>query len=328
MQSQSPSQIELMNLVKEYDNLTARRFAITEQIIGETCGDQKITLENRKKLISEQITTVWERMKELNEPSLLTNRRFLDFKENLPKIDFQEAVDEIDNILRSINKGDRGDILILIQESLRFSGNLFLQRIHDDLRRSTCEGNFNYQKIGFHSGDELNEYAWLEKIAVYFDCSIVLDPMILANAVIEKICQSTRSASILFLEIHKWDELPCQEKTLAWFLKNFWIPLVSRLDNREKYKRVKFIAVVVAGSKLEYPCFQEPCLCETVQFRWREIFLRNWTKDEIQSWIEDYAQVQSPRSETLSQSIFRASDNGIPRLVRSGLEDEFLQQSA
>jgi inactive STAND len=322
---QSPDEIELNRLKKTYAQLTSRNSTILGQIEGTLNDDDKRTLDNSRQPILSQMRTVWNELEECRKSSPSSNRQCLNFQEDLPKIDFQEAIDEITDLIRLIRQGDRGDVLMVIQNSLSLSGDLFLQRVRDEFKFSTTESNFTFRELGFHSDGQLNEYDWLERLAKHLGITVTsVQPEQLANTVIEKICQSTKSGSVLFLEIHKWDELPSQEQALTWFVDKFWIPLVSKLDDRQKYRRVKFVAVIVVDSELNPSCFETPCLCSSVPFRLIKPLLRDWTIAEIQSWIEDYAQVQPPRSDTLSQRIFRASRNGMPPLVRAALEREFL----
>jgi len=211
-----------------------------------------------------------------------------------------------------------------LQESLSMSGDLCLQRIRDEFKGGT--GNFMPYDLEFYSGEALNEYGWLEKLGGYFGLTASSRPEELAKSVIDKVCQPLKSGSTVFLEIRKWDDLPCQEETLAWFIEHFWIPLVECLNDRKRYPRVKFIAVIVVDAELSPACFEKKCLCEieTAPFRWRQLPLRNWTQEEIQEWLECYPGIGNPRSINLSQRFFRASRQGIPIMVCQALEKDLL----
>lgn len=322
----SPDEIEIQDLEKEYAKLTAKNELISEQIDGELNEDNKETLRARRETIKREMVKVWNRLEELKRNSNDRARQYLTFKEDLPQIDFDEVMDEVGTLIRAFRQ-ERGDVLLLLQESLSMSGDLCLQRIRDEFKRGT--GHFIRYELEFYSGEALNEYGWLQTLGGYFGLVGESRPEELAQSVIEKLCQSVKSGSTIFLEIRKWDDLPSQEKTLSWFMNHFWIPLVKCLDDREKYPKVKFIAAIVVDSELSPDCFSEECLCEiqNVPFRWLKLPLRNWTQDEIQHWLECYPGIGNPRSISLSQRFFRASMNGIPSLVCHALERELLLKS-
>jgi Caspase domain/inactive STAND/Effector-associated domain 9 len=319
----SPAQIEKRELEKRYANLTTKYQSLGEQIEGELNSDDRFTLQERRKLVKREMDEVWESLQGLRRSSDDRTQQYLTFKEDLPKIDFDEVMDGIDDLIQSF-RTERGDALLLLQESLSMSGDLCLQRIRDEFKSKT--GNFRFYELEFYSGEELNDYGWLHGLSGYFGLTVGSKPEELAKLVIEKICQSVKSGSTIFLEIRKWDDLPCQEDTLAWFMKHFWIPLVQCLDDRTAYPRVKFIAVIVVDDELSPACFAESCLAENqvVPFRWLNLPLRNWREDEIQEWLETYPGIGNPRSINLSNRFFKASKKGVPSLVCHALEKELL----
>lgn len=318
----SPDELELQELRKEYSKLTIKYELIGEQIAGELNEDNKEVLRTRREKIKREMDKIWSRLDKLERRSSDLARQYLTFKEDLPQIDFAEVMDEVIGLIQSFRQG--GDVLLLLQESLSLSGDLCLQRIRDEFKRKT--GNFLPYRLEFYSGDSLNEYGWLETLGGYFGLVAGSHPEELAKSVIEKICQSVKSGSTVFLEIHKWDDLPCQEETLSWFMQHFWVPLIKCLEDRTKYPRVKLIAAIVVEAELSPACFSQTCLCEpeTSPFRWVKLPLRNWTQEEIQEWLECYPAIGNPRSISLSQRFFRASRNGIPSLVCQALEKELL----
>ena len=248
----SPDELEIERLEKEYAKLSSNYESINSQIEGELNADNINTLEIRRSSTLQKITTIWGKLEELKRSSNDEGRQYLTFKEDLPKIDFSEVIDEIE-ALSKIFKKERGDALLILQESLSMSGDLCLERIRDEFKRGT--GNFIHYELEFHSGESLNKHGWLEKLGRYFGFNINLNPEELAKSVIEKICEIAKSGSTFFLEIRKWDDLPCQKSTLSWFIEYFWKPLVYCLDNREKYPRVKFIAAIVVEAELSDDCF-------------------------------------------------------------------------
>jgi hypothetical protein len=325
MDMKSPDELEIQELEKRYAKLSATYESINESIEGELNADNRETLRTRRATLKRELDEVWNRLEELKRGSGDRGRQYLTFKEDLPKIDFDEVMDEIKALTQTLRRG--GDALLLLQESLSMSGDLCLQRIRDEFKQST--GNFQPYKLGLYFGDALNEYGWLDNLGGYFGL-VDSKPENLAKLVIEQICNSVKIGSTVFLEIHNWDDLPCQEKTLFWFMQHFWMPLIQCLKDREKYPRVKFIAVIVVDSELSPECFSEQCLCEieATPFRWLKLPLRNWTQEEIQEWLELYPGIGNPRSINLSQRFFNASRKGIPSMVRQALEKELLLTQA
>jgi hypothetical protein len=324
MNIQSPGLLEKKDLEKRYAKLQAQYESLSIQIEGELNADNLCTLETRQCAIKKELESTWDKLEVLEKSSDDAPRQYLNFKEDLPKIDFEEVMMEINGLIKSF-KQERGDALLLLQGRLPMAGDLCLQRIRDEFKAKT--GDFKDYKLEFYAGGDLNEYGWLHTLSGYFGL-VVEDsrPKDLATLVIQKICQSVRAGSTIFLEIRKWDDLPCQEKTLAWFMQNFWIPLVQCLDDRTTYQRVKFIAVLVVDEELSSDCFIGSCLDEgpVVPFRWLKLPLCYWTQDEIQEWLESYPGVGNPHSLTLAKRFFKSSMGGMPRLVCDALEDELL----
>jgi hypothetical protein len=105
------------------------------------------------------------------------------------------------------------------------------------------------------------------------------------------------------------------------------LPLVRCLEDKNKYPRVKFVAIIVVDSELSANCFDLPCLCSTPSeslFRWLKLPLRTWEQDDILEWLQSYPGVNGSHSVILSERIFKASLKGLPTLVSRALEKEFI----
>jgi len=318
----SPDELEIQGLERDYAKLTTKYQSVGIQIEGELNEDNKDVLQARKENTKQAMDAIWIRLEELRRRSRDRGCQYLTFKEDLPQIDFDEVMEEVRVLIRSFRQ-ERGDVLLLLQESLSMSGDLCLRRVREEFKRGT--GDFKPYDLEFYSGDDLNEYGWLEQLGRYVGLEASSKPEELAKLVIEKLCQSVKSGSTIFLEIRKWDDLPCQEETLAWFMEYFWSPLVDCLDDRTKYPRVKFIATIVVDDELSSACFKQKCLCEeTAPFRWLKLPLRNWTQEEIQEWLECYPGIGNPRSIKLSERFYKASKQGIPSMVCQALEKELM----
>ncbi len=321
MDMKSPDELEAQELERRYASLTARYEKAGLEIEGELNADNRERLCHRQGLIKCEMDEVWKGLEELKKRSHNRRSQYLTFKEDLPRIDFDEVMTEVSNLIRSF-RCDRGDVLLFLQESLAMSGDLCLLRIREEFKQGT--GDFRPYDLEFYSGEDLNEYSWLEQLGRYVGLETSSKPEELSKLVIEKLCESVKSGSTIFLEIRKWDDLPCQEETLAWFVKHFWMPLVKCLDDRTKYPRVKFIATIVVDAELSPACFETKCLSEKMSIRWLKLPLRNWTQEEIQEWLECYPGIGNPRSTNLSKRFFKASQKGIPSMVCQALERELI----
>jgi hypothetical protein len=314
----SPQELEQIELQKEYARLTGKYELLNEQIAGEINEDNKETLKTRRNSIKKQMDLIWEQIGKGQIKNKDNRLQYSKFTDNLPQIDFAEVMEIITDLLKCFRQ-NRGDALLLLQENLSMSGDLCLRRISDELKRST--GDFKPYKLDFYLGGSLSEYGWLEQLSGFFGLEMKSSPEERVNLTIEKICNSVKSGSVIFIEIHKWDDISCQETTLTWFVDNFWLPLVSHLEDKNKYPRVKFVAIIVVDSALSASCFDLPCLCDESEqslFRWLKLPLKNW------EWIQTYPGVENSHSIILAERIFKASLQGIPTLVTRALEKEFI----
>jgi hypothetical protein len=296
----------------------AASLALEEKISGVVDQPEKDRLKAQLESCQEGIRTSNQKL----DGQKRENHDLSQFADDLPKIDFIEAMGKVNEVLESFRQ-QRGDILFLLQQHLSMAGDLFLQRIQDKLKEGT--GDFKPYKLDFYASGNLSEHGWLMHLSRYFNLEDTEEIDALIDLTIDKICNSVRSGSVILLEIHKWDALPSQKDTLASFLQKFWIPLVARLDDKTKYPRVKFVAVLVVDAKLSVDCFQTPCLCgldENQAFRWAELSLGNWTQEEIQEWLETYPGYDNSTSTLRAANIYQSSMNGIPHLVRTALERE------
>jgi inactive STAND len=267
---------------------------------------------------------LWQEIEYLQRKSENPRLKYLSFTDDLPKIDFSEAMNEVRDLIESFGS-DRGNALLLVQDNFLKAGDLCLKRIRDELKSKT--GDFKPYIVDFNIVESFTEHFWLELLARQVGLEHERELDSLAESVIDKLCNSVRSGSVILLEIHNWDVLPSQKETLASFLEKFWIPFVSRLKNGVQHPRVKFIAVIVVESELSSFCFDAPCLCnpqEDDTYWWSRLTLRDWTQEEIKEWLEIYPGIGNPRSISQAERIFRISKQGVPNLVKQRLQTDLI----
>jgi hypothetical protein len=329
----SSIEIKIRSIEKERASLTDKYDLLDEQYLEELDGERKISLKSRRDKHMIRIEELEEELSRLISAKQ-GGYNSVQFETDLPRIDFKEVKDDVQKTLNRFEAGERGDVLFLLQNSTQMEGDLFIQILKDLLKSLT--GDFKPYRIGTYSGSIPGFESFVEELSLQLPRTADSDKISLEQSNINVIANSVQSGSVIFMEIHGWDcmEEVSQEMALRKFIQNFWLPLVECLDDSKKYRRVKFVAILVADGAFK---------CNHSHFnRWKArdnsffcqpLSLRTWRKDEIQTWLEDYPQ-RNEDSILLTEKIFngsivtfddgRESVEGIPSLVRSGLEKALL----
>lgn len=322
-----PIQVIRKNLNQRY-HILVTEFEIVSQQIDETNDEvERSRLTRKSDNIYAELKAIDRELKQIDIKSSSPNIRYLSLEQDLPKIDFNEIMESIDQMIREFRKGAKGDALLLIQESFAMCGDLCIRRIQETLKQET--GDFKHIEIEFSPEGYLDKIGFLNKLADYFNIDFTKAPekfeQDFVKMIIEKICSSIQGGSILFLEVRKWDELPCQEDFFKWFITEFWTPLIVCLENITKtYRHVKFIAAIIADTEFSSDCLDLPCFSpQDNSFRMLSLPLKNWTFEEIQDWLECYPGLHNSRSSQLANRIYKASQKGLPQLVYTALMKEF-----
>jgi hypothetical protein len=312
---------------RQFAQAIAESTALEDKIFRESDKCEKDRLKTQIENRQEKINASHENLDDKKR----ANQDVSQFRNDIAKIDFSEIIKEVDKIIETLRENEGGDILFLLQDSFLKEGELCLRRIQEKFKGVTRESSFNHYRLDFHASSNLSEYGWLAHLRRYLNLEDIAESDSLAYSAINKICQLVTPGSIIFLEIHRWHELPSQNLTLASFLQKFWIPLVTRLNDKDNYPQVKLVAVLVVDSMLSEDCFQSPCLPgldENIAFRWTELKFRNWKQQEIQDWLITYCQCSRSESEQKAGHFHQISEGGKPQAVRSALEREFLSSYA
>ncbi|ACC83232.1 hypothetical protein [Nostoc punctiforme] len=325
---ESPIEVKRKTLNKRYTDLL-NQYTLANQKIDETIEEsERYRRQQEADRLYSDLEAVDRKLKQLDKQSINSNRRYLNLEQDIAKIDFEQVMEKIDEIIRGFRRGVRGDALIIVQENLAMAGDLCIKRIQERLGQET--GDFKHIEIEFSPEGCLDKVGFLEKLAEYFNASFTKEPeqfeQDCIQLIIEKICGSLQGGSILFMEVRKWDELPCQEDIFQWFITSFWMPLIARLEIvSQTHRRVKFIGAIVADAEFSSSCidFDYLCLGENPP-KMLVLPLQFWTVDEIQEWLECYPGLDNPRSIQLAKRIHRASQKGIPSLVCTALRKEFI----
>ncbi|MFX0196430.1 MAG: hypothetical protein ACFFCW_09935 [Candidatus Hodarchaeota archaeon] len=274
--------------------------------------------------IERQIKELDKKMKEVNSElnKLQLSGSHQDWQKSLPRIDFANAIETFESIINQFQK-DCGAVLFLIQNSNAMGGEWCITRIRDRLNEYT--GNFLSCPIDVPT-ELTNEVGILLRLGSYVGVEpISEDSQRYANAIINKICGSVRSGSIVFIVLRRGDYLFSNEHFLPWFFNNFWIPIVRvELPKiAKKYRKVKFIVMIVADGKISSESIPSSFCCSLEQFNCEKILelpLQNWTLDEIRNWLDLFSGLTASEIDKKAEVIYSASLNGIPGLVFGALE--------
>ena len=132
----SPVELEIQELERDYAKLGSKRELLNEQIEGEVNEDTKDTLCIRRENIKKKMDKIWNKLDKLKCTSSDSRYQYQTFKKDLPRIDFDEAMDALGELIKSFRQ-ERGDLLLLLQKSFFMAGDLCLQRIQEEFNRET-----------------------------------------------------------------------------------------------------------------------------------------------------------------------------------------------
>lgn len=274
-------------------------------------------LKRKEQRLNLEYEEAGEQLLELDRESSDLNQQYVNLDQALPKIDFDEVMDEMDGLMRQFRRSS-GGALLLVQESLLMAGEFCVRRVRD--RLDIEPGKLKRLEAAFSFDCCSDQQGLLEQIAGQLNIEITAVTEVLTQIVIDKLCESVPSGGTVFLEIRKWDDVPCQVEVFDWFVHQFWQPLVARLGSLTK---VKFIAVIVVDTELLPECLDLPCLLDQ-KIRFMQLPLRHWTAEDIQIWLESHMELTSSHSERIANRIHRASRGGVPDTVCTALRREFL----
>lgn len=261
----------------------------------------------------EQVQSQFDALQANNTPQ----RRYRDFKENLPKINFREAKRAIEHIIEEL---EGCATLLLLQNSLPMGGECCLEVIRRVLDDATDD--FKRYPIVFTDGGGLDAPGVLHRIGAHLGLHMSGSVEEYAREIIHTLCGSVQSGSIVYIELKQCDYLT--ESVFTWLLDHFWQPLVIQVPMIvQTHRRVKFIVVFVADATLPLDCFSEALCCNLDRFesgQALEVPLRPWTYKEIQVWLEQFSGRTAQEVDTLAAHIYKVSRDGEPHLVSTLLE--------
>jgi hypothetical protein len=322
--------IQKQELEEELASLTAQYTAVNKQRRQTRDERDRLLLKNQADDLLEQMQQVEEELGELENSQNDCNQIYRSIQENLPQIDFRKAMHIIDIINNQFQR-DVGAAFLLLEDSYSMAGELLIYKIREKLKSQTR--SLKHIKVEISSNNSFDEFGLLASIGGYLSISLTDDSNLIdcVNIIIQTICQSLQSGSVIFIEIKKWDCLPYQDKILSWFIEDFWCSLIHECQvvaTQKQLLRTKFIAIIDSESKLAPECKQLPCYCTQDDFTHTKILtlpLNIWELEDITTWLEYYSGLPAPQINLKAKQIHQKTMNGVPRMVCNLLEAEFQQ---
>ncbi|MGF1674832.1 MAG: hypothetical protein ACFCUV_14285 [Rivularia sp. (in: cyanobacteria)] len=320
--------IQTQELGEELASLSEQYTAVNKQRRQTKDERERLLLKKQADELLEQMQQVEEELEELENSQNDSNQVYRSIQENLPQIDFRQAMQIID-IVNNRFKRDIGAAFFLLEESYSMAGELLIYKIREGLKSTTR--SLKHIKVEITSNNSFDEFGLLASIGGYLSISLSDDNNLIdcVNLIIQTICQSLQSGSVIFIELKKWDCLPYQDKVLSWFIKDFWCSLINQCQivaTQKQLLRIKVVALIDSESKLAPECKQLPCYCTQDDFTHTKILtlpLNMWELEDITTWLEFYSGLPAPQIDFKAKHIYNKTSDGIPKMVWDILQEEF-----
>ena len=329
------------NLEKRLAKLSEDYAAVSDQIDRESDSDKRNQLQRKVDDFLEQMGKIEIELKEaenelnqLEAPEKKNHQSHLDIQENLREIDFQEAIKMIEIIENDYFKIEGGEAFFLLEDSHSMAGEYLISKIRDNFTRKTR--HFRHLIIEIQPATCIDEFGLISLFAGYLNVKVesIVNKREYVNRVINKVCKSLQSGSIVFIEIKKWSDLQEQERILEWFIKDFWSYLIDECRSTIQQKDlldVRLLALIDADIVLNDECSNLPCYCTLDDFDSKKILkipLKDWEQEDIQKWLARYGGLSASRTQIsqMAEKIYLKSRRGIPRMVCEVLQEDLQKE--
>ena len=319
-----PIDIKRNALSKRLAELSEEYGAAMKQIGNKLNNVDRIKLKREADEIYEEMEEIDSQIEQLDQTESLQELPKLN--KNLHQIDFKEVKKTMDKILTTKFGSGANAALFLLQKSYSMAGGLYIKGLLDHL--SIDHRIVKHCLIDLPSRQgATTEQEVLDAIAEYFQpIDRITDLSQYSQAIVKNIQAFSESGSVVFFDIRDWDKLHSQERLLSWFIDGFWLPLSQQLPSiSEKYRRVRFIAIICAESTLSDECLKLPHYCNVKNFETHKIIkltLKRWTERDLSDWLERYSGLPAEEINQMAKRIYRVSERGIPQLAVGKLKHE------
>lgn len=307
----------------------------------ETVADErsKIKLDKQAERLLTEIESTESKLAELDAESPDHNVRDRGLEKVLQKIDFIKEKNTASQIKDRLSK-EGGAVLFFLQKSKRQMGRYCLEEVlsvilGDQIIDGQVMGAYRRYSIDLDSAiSQCNEIEFLNRLASHFNISLHEQDGHddLSRQLREKIKSSIDDGTTIFLEIRGVDDLLEESDFLAWFIQEFWTPLIDNVTAVSQKYKSKFIVALVADSHVlsdcppDYFCDDNSIDC----YKLLELPLPNWSIDDIHDWLVRFrtlsAKVQQKNDAELrkvAQKVHRDSE-GTPQNICANLRELFL----
>lgn len=309
-----------------YTELVVQYEALNEQYDQTLDYGQRVVLNKRIDKLRSEIEVLDNYLEKRDNPDLL---------EKIHYINFTKIVYKFKRLLEVWGRKG-GAFVLVLQDSHAMAGDLLVKRLKDELSGQASE--FKYFPVGFSGDNELNEMGLLRRLSKYLGVdneSNNIDELL--TIVVERICDSLQTRSVVFLEITQWHNLPSQEKVQAkvfsWLCDEFYPKLAAKLSeavSKKLWRRVYIFMLVVSDEDLPEECMQMTCpflheeqdIAGGKSKKIFEVSLENWSREDIEYWLE-FTGLPDEQLEDKASRLYRRGRNGIPLIVRDAIEKEF-----
>nr|WP_278003584.1 hypothetical protein [Nodosilinea sp. TSF1-S3] len=262
------------------------------------------------------------------------------FEKALQKVDFNQAK-EIAALVRQKLNQNGGAVLFFLQRTRMQMGHFCVAEVLnvllvDQMIDGQVVGAYRKYSIDLSSAiSQLNETEFLIRLGSYLNLEPQNDAEALSQLIRETIRDSIDSGTTIFLEIKSLDDLLERGDFLAWFIDDFWKPLIDAIAAVSQEFKSKFIVALIADSQILPDCsapdYPAAYFCDEMAFDCYKLMslpLPNWSVDDIQDWLMRFRPLfptlqlhTKDDLKRLAKRIHRMSGDGIPQSVCANLQE-------
>ena len=297
--------------------------------MGHVLDDSdRLRLKRKVEVIEQEIEDADGKLSELERESPVSYRPFLDWEAQFSDLDFRMAWGIFQEVWQQLNAG--GAALFLTQNCSVMGGEWFVARMHEAMHRTS---DFRHVEIELGAEVQLSPIEFLNRLGQFYG----FEPYSAGGAfrnyarnLLDRVCASLQSGSVVFLELRLWDTIGLSDQFLPWMMQDFWDPLVDRLPViAEQHPLVKFVLAVLVNAPFSVDSIPSVFICQSREFDGQKVVelpLEFWTAEDIKSWLFRYAGLTSSaiglspaQVAHLADSIYLSGGNGQPTLVHHAL---------
>jgi hypothetical protein len=252
------------------------------------------------------------------------SRRMRDWEADLPRIDYDQALSTLRDVLSKIHGG--GAAMFLLQQCYLMGGKWCVAQIKKILQEDSSK--LRYCPIVFLPHQTVDETQVMLRIGEYLKVKpLNADLQTYTNTIIDRICESFQIGSTLFLDLRIRDDLSRNDNFLSWLVRAFWKPLVERVHGLiESIPLVRCVFLISADGTLVRSSLKRSLVSRVFsEEKILELYLGRWTTEEIRTWLYKFSDLnlKGPEYEQLAKLMYQNSMNGLPLAVYGQLLEHF-----